>query len=270
MHNLTMTNISNNITNKGKNSPSYQKVNGVITPVWITLNGGIEDVKSMIEDYITKGFDNHQIRTVLNISINTINSFIKNNMENIYYIKEGKNRLLNNRKRRSEAKKGQPNPLKGKTYKEIYGDVIPSCGFKHGKDNPNFTRDKFIGCTLLNKSGRKFRSSYEVKFSEILESNNIKYDYEHHYKLINNTIKIVDFIINDILIEVTGYAYLKWQQDFDAKIALLNKTYPNHKIIIISDCNKLEMLKHKHGSYCNIVSLNDEQGIINLINNLNQ
>lgn len=268
MNNITMIGDSGVITGKGKNCVSYRKVNGVIIPVWITLNGGIENIRIKIKDYIIKGMDYHQIRVGFNISSSTMINFIRKNIEEVYIRKEKENRKLNSSKRRSNACSGISSSLKGKTYKEIYGDNLPKCGFKKGSDNPNFTRDKYIGCKLFNSSGKKFRSSYEVKFSEILEKNKIAYSYEHHYKLLNGKVKIVDFIVGKVLIEVTGYAYIKWQQDFDVKIALLHQAYPEHHIMIVCDCDKIDLLLSKHGSYCTIVSVNNEENIIQSINQL--
>ena len=268
MNNITMIGDASVITGKGKNCVSYRRVNGVIVPVWITLNGGIENIIQKIEDFINEGMDYHQIRVKFNISSSTMKKFIRSNVREELISMEKENRKLNSFKRRSNACTGTSSSLKGKTYKEIYGEVLPKCGFKKGNENPNFTRDKYVGCSLINTSGKKFRSSYEVIFSEILEKNNIEYSYEHHYRLVNGKVKIVDFIVSNILIEVTGYAYLKWQQDFDIKIALLSKSYPAHHIMIVCDCDKLELLREKHSEYCTIVSLNNVDSILKSISDL--
>ena len=268
MNNIAMTGNSKAITGKGKSCASYKKINGVVVPVWIALNGGIENIKQIIKELIIEGMDYHQIRVKFNISSSTMIRFIRNNIEEEIVSMELVNRKLNSSTRRSNALKGIPSSLRGKTYKEIYGESLPKCGFKKGNENPNFTRDKYIGRSLVNTSGKKFRSSYEVLFSEILESYNIEYTYEHHYRLLNGKVKIVDFVVNNILIEVTGYAYLKWQQDFDIKIALLHKSYPDHHIMIVCDCGKLNLLKERHSEYCTVVSLNDIDNIINALNRL--
>lgn len=266
MNKQLVTNLglgSKKITNKGKSAKSYEWVNGYRVPCWIIEHGGYIAVSNLICHYIDNKLDCHAIRNILNISSATICSYINKNLDHNYIIKEKQNRKVNSSKRRSLALTGIPSSLKGKTYKEIHGTDTPLCGFKRGNANPNFTRDKYIGCTLFNKSGKKFRSSYEVLFSEILEANNILYNYEHHYKLLNGKVKIVDFIIKDILVEVTGYAYAKWQQDFDIKINLLHKSYPNNPIVVICDKSKKDILKDKHGDYCNVMSLDQVDDILN-------
>lgn len=261
-HSMRATNVSSIITGKGKRAVSYIRLDGQITPLWVIDNGGYNKIINEIINYINSGYDIHQIRVIFNTSPNTLKNFINNNLNQNYIDKEKINRCKNSSERKSAASKGRSSPLKGKTYTEIYKDRKPTCGFKKGDLNPNFTREKYIGCKLLNKSGKKFRSSYEVIFSNFLEQNNIKYDYEHHFKMINGRVKIVDFIIDDKLVEVTGYAYLKWQQDFDIKIALLHESYPDKNIVIICDEDKHHILKEKHGGYCTILSLNNTRDLL--------
>lgn len=265
MDKQSMTNTctgSKSITNKGKSARSYMWVKGYRVPCWVIENGGAAAVKVLICQYIDRDLDCHEIRNILNISSSTIRGYITNHLDSVYINKERHNRKINSFKRRSLAYTGLPSQLKGRTYREIYGDNVPGCGFKRGDANPNFTRDKYIGCTLFNKSGKRFRSSYEVLFSEILEDNNILYDYEHRYKLINGKVKVVDFIVNNKLVEVTGYAYDKWQQDFDIKINLLSKSYPTKDIVIVCDESKEDKLRERHGEYCTIVSLNQVFSIL--------
>jgi len=262
MDNIAMTNLASAMTGKGKNSISYIKINNCIVSKWVVDNGGYDQVMSTLHFLIEKGKDIHQIRQTLNISSATIKRFMSRNLSKEYIELEYCNRRLNSSKRRSCALKGKPSKLKGRSYQDIYGHIQPACGFRRGDKNPNFVRDKYIGCTLVNNSGKKFRSSYEVKFSEFLEKNNISYEYEHQFKLLNGRVKIVDFIVNNKLVEVTGYAYLKWQQDFDVKIALLNASYPHKEIIIICDNSKLELLSERHGAYCSVISIDSDEDLL--------
>jgi hypothetical protein len=251
------------ITKKGKNYASYYVIDGKRVSSWIISNGGEVKVLNLITNLIREGLDCHEIREKLNISSTTIKNYIINNLPQELIEREKKTRSIKSSIVRSQSIKGKPKKTKGLTYLEIYGTSNPACGFRKGSFNPNFTRDKYIGCTLLNKNGKKFRSSYEVKFSEILEDNNVNYTYEHHFKLLNNKVKIVDFVINDKLVEVTGYAYPKWQQDFDVKISLLHRSYPDKQIVIISSEDKIKLLTEKHGDYCKVLSLLDIENIIN-------
>lgn len=262
MDNNTVTNLAGILTGKGKNSVSYIRIDNIIVSKWVIDNGGYDEVVSRLQALIKIGKDMHQIRQTFNISPSTIKKFILKNLSKEYRDTEYCNRQLNSFNRRSCALKGKPSKLKGRSYEDIHGHSQPACGFKRGNKNLNFTRDRYIGCTLVNKSGKRFRSSYEVKFSEFLEKNNISYDYEHHFKLLNGKIKIVDFIVNDKLVEVTGYAYPKWQQDFDVKIALLNASYPQKKIIIICDNSKIELLSERHGNYCSIICIDSVKELL--------
>lgn len=262
MDNIAVTNLASAVTGKGKNTVKYLKIDNIIVSKWVIDNGGYDQVMNTLRSHIEMGNDMHQIRLTFNISSATIKKFMLKNLSREYRDIEYSNRQINSSIRRSYALKGKPSKLKGKSYEEIHGHTQPACGFRRGDKNPNFTRDKYVGCTLVNKSGKRFRSSYEVKFSEFLENNNIRYDYEHHFKLLNGRVKIVDFIVNDKLVEVTGYAYTKWQQDFDAKIALLNASYPQKKIIIICDSSKIELLSERHGDYCGVICIDSIEDLL--------
>lgn len=256
-------NYSTVLTNKGKNSISYYWIDGRRYPCWIYDNGGYNVVSEDISKLINGGAHRHIIKMKYNISSSTVTSFINSNLSDDLIAMELANRKKINFDVRSKAFKGRSNPLKGKKYAEIYGNAIPKCGFKRGNQNPNFSRDKYIGCKSVNKSGRKFRSSYEVIFSEILEDNNIQYEYENQYKMCNGRVKIVDFVVNDVLVEVTGYAYAAWKEDFDGKIQLLSASYPHKTIVIISTLDNIEELKSKHNSIATIFDINSHQDIIN-------
>jgi hypothetical protein len=251
-------------TQKGKNNISYTKLkNGEKVPMWIQQNKGYLEVIKHFENLIKLNYDRYPLARYFNISPATCKNFIIKKLTNKYQLLEKNNFVKNQSIRRSLSAKGVNKKTKGKTYEQIYGRKNPGCGFKKGDKNPNFTRNKFIGCTIVNVSGKKFRSTYEAKFSDILEKNNILYDYEHQFKLCNNKVKIVDFIIKEQLVEVTGYAYEKWKQDFDTKINLLHTTYPTKKIVIISSFDKIQELKEKHNSYATILNLDNEEEITN-------
>ena len=253
------------ITNKGKSAQSYFWINGCRIPCWVHEAGGFEIVIKNISNLIKEGKSIHHIREIYNISATTAKKFIKNNLFNDLISAEINNRKLIASQIRSNSLKGKVNPNKGKTYREIYGTDSPACGFKSGDQNPNFTRNKFVGCNIRNKSGKKFRSSYEVQFSELLESANIAYEYENQYKLCNGKVKIVDFIVNNKLVEITGYAYAAWKEDFDAKIQLLKLSYPESCIVIVSTRDNISELKDKHNSIAHIFAIEDSDTIIKFL-----
>jgi hypothetical protein len=139
--------------------------------------------------------------------------------------------------------------VKGKTYEQIYGkprSEIKS-GFKKGLENPNYTTQRFnpYGLTRPNSIGENFRSSLEVKFSELLIRNNYSYQYEVRVKIGRDRIKVVDFIINEkIFVEVTGYVTSSWRQDFNTKISLLRAHYPNYPILLLTYKEYVEELRN--------------------------
>lgn len=117
-------------------------------------------------------------------------------------------------------------PLKGKTYKEIYGDEPVKCGFKKGEEN--IAKDPEI---------RK-------KISEgVIRS------YEKPFKMKNGRMKYVDFVIdNKLFIEISGYAWESWKKDFDAKIKVLRGSLPLDDYIIlvlVSDKNLSEIIERQ-------------------------
>jgi hypothetical protein len=209
------------------------------------------------------------------------------------------------REKFSQSTKGKQKSTRGKTYKEIYGTSNPSCGFKCGNDNIaksdeikkkiskgvklSYTdelrnmrrmqayRTNFIsGHYKKNKPDRRgnfYRSSLEVKFSNLLLDNNIEFEYEKHIKLLNNHIKIVDFIIDDkIFIEISGYAYEKWQSDFISKMKLLRKSIDKNAFIYIITYNDKQDIifedisKNKLGDNIFISSIDDDNRILKTLN----
>lgn len=251
-------------TNKGKSAVSYIRINGVIISTWIYENGGYAKTTKEFEEAIADGFDMYMIAKRFNISHATCKNYIKKYLSKYYIEKQLSNFKNNSPMRRSKSRK--INSTKGKTYKQIYGTDTPPCGFKKGSENPNFTRPKYVGCTKISKYGLKFRSSYEIKFSELLTDNNIKYSYEKHFNLLNGKVKIVDFVVGDILVEVTGYAYEAWRNDFDAKVFLLHQAYPDKHLLIISTVVNIDRLSSIHGEYSTVLSIDNTRDIIDYLN----
>lgn len=129
--------------------------------------------------------------------------------------------------------------LKGLTKEEIV-KVYPTwvnCGFKKGLLNPNFTsrkkQTKYTKAAKQNSYGEWYRSIYEAKFSDLLHEHNVDFVYEKYAKMNNGRYKFIDFIVNDVLIEISGYAYEWWRQSFDEQIRALRATYDNPIVIII-------------------------------------
>lgn len=248
----------NTMTGKGKSTGSVRKqTDGTRIPLWVCELGGLQKTIKLIETLIESNYDRVPLAKYLNVNQATCRKFIKKHLSEEMLNVENQIFKQNTHLRRTLQLKGKISKLKGKTYKEIHGDKPVACGFRKGDQNPNFTRDKYIGCTIVNNSGKRFRSSYEAKFSNLLEEHNIPYDYEHHYKLCNGKVKIVDFVVNGKLVEITGYAYEKWKNDFDVKIQLLSKTYPELPLIIISTKDRTEELDSKHSDIATILDLHD-------------
>ena len=136
---------------------------------------------------------------------------------------------------------------RGKNYKERFGDKKVNCGFKKGLENPNFTVEKksLFHYNEVNSIGEKFRSKPEKEFSEFCLRNNIRYEYEKRLALFDNSVKIVDFILEGVIfLELSGYVYKEWQDDFNYKISKLRKSYFN-PILILTYENKYDLI-HKN------------------------
>lgn len=156
-------------------------------------------------------------------------AYRKQNRSTDSVAKEGERRRHYEYNRRKEGK-----------FEDVLSPTAKSSLFlkKYYSENPDVLEKKkeliysreeyFINSKSLNKlnsRGEKFRSALEVKFSELLIKNNIKYQYEVVFKLINGKRKVVDFFIEDFLIvEISGYAHEKWKADFDAKIRVLRQS----------------------------------------------
>ena len=163
--------------------------------------------------------------------------------------------------------KDYTHPSKGKTYKQIYKGRSVKYGFQKGEENiakqpeirkkisqgvknsytpelREIRRAEFYGrlfkkgmaygkLKFKNSQGQLFRSSLEVSFSELLLKNNIPYIYEHRIKLYDGRVKVVDFLVNEhILVEISGFAYTAWQEDFIYKVEKLRNSVENLIVIL--------------------------------------
>jgi len=125
-------------------------------------------------------------------------------------------------------------------------------------------------CTCINSNGEKFRSKLEVEFSEILIKHNINYKYEKTLKLINKRNKYIDFVIDDfIYIEITGFAYTKWKEDFKKSMRLVRKSckYTDHLLFISYPENYHKLFKLAAECEINTYtsSIDDHERILNII-----
>lgn len=159
---------------------------------------------------------------------------------------------------------------RGKKYSEIYKDKVPKNGFKKGLLNPNYTTPQFQRFKLKspNKRGELFRSTLEARFSNLCHDNYIDYDYEVRIPLCNRKVKVVDFSLdyNEILIEITGYSYDKWQRDFDSKFSILKQTVKDVPIIILTYPDKKELVHSRNiDRDVFIESIDNEEGILKKI-----
>ncbi len=208
----------------------------------------------------------------------------------------------------SKATKGKSKATKGKTYKEIYGTSTPACGFKNGKDNLAKRHDirkkisegvkasyndelrkhrsiqaynsGFIGGhfkkSINDDYGNNFRSKLEAQFSNFLIKNNVKYEYEKRVNLVNGKVKIVDFVIDDIFIEITGYAYDTWQEDLQKKIIWLRESLNDSDFIFLitySDKKEklqLDSIKNKIGHNIFIFDMEELENVIDKIKFVNK
>jgi hypothetical protein len=166
---------------------------------------------------------------------------------------------------------------KGKTYKEIYGTSDPGCGFKKGKDNPNYNiilKDKSNESLKiyysknpdiakrkldkLKKSKRSykvidysnnevFNSSYEQKIYNFLKVNHFSFSREVPVSLINKKFKVVDFIIFDkgyeTYIEVTGASFALNPNYFIQRIDLLKQSIGLSPLIIIASFGLVDKIE---------------------------
>lgn len=187
--------------------------------------------------------------------------------------------------------------IRGKSYKEIYGNKKVNCGFQKGENNVAKKEDIRIKISkgvlesykdsnlilkrkekLLNnpiflphknvkgKNGKFYRSKLESDFAELLEDNNIPFRYEKQFKMNNNHYKYVDFVLYDkIWVEITGYAYDKWQKDFNDKIKIFQNSLDidNNIIYILTYKNKLDLLLDNLFHHKKLINTNIFYNIIN-------
>jgi len=164
---------------------------------------------------------------------------------------------------RKKYNKKFPGPLKGKTYREIYGTEHPKCGFQRGENNVakrpevrekiiNKLRDfkyKMMRKIHIDEDGNKYRSSFEVDVKNHLVKLGLKFDYKKHYEnkiKIKDKIFIPDFLFKaseitkkhpkrnrKILIEITGSVFPEWRKKFIEKIDYIVEHDKEKKYFII-------------------------------------
>lgn len=154
----------------------------------------------------------------------------------------------------------------GKTYQEVYGSGLQSPGFKKGqcniakqehirqkissslvhmyRQNPDLRREKKAHMQAMNRSGRMFQGRFqntygevyesrlEVRLSELLHARSLAFKKHVPVPLVDGRTKIVDFLVGDVFIEVSGFAFKAWQDDFIDKMAVLRRTIPNPIIVL--------------------------------------
>lgn len=184
---------------------------------------------------------------------------------------------------------------RGKTYNEIFKGKHTNCGFRPGNLNaakqtdikekirkgvlasytPELRAHRSLtgkqniakrGCfgklKYTNSVGHKFRSRLEVSFSEMMIKHGIKYEYEYILPLIDGTTKVVDFKIGETLVEITGYAYKAWREDFDKKLIKMRDSCTN-QIVLLTYPKTIDLLLLKCPQWdVTIGNILDEQHII--------
>jgi hypothetical protein len=163
---------------------------------------------------------------------------------------------------------------RGKTYIEIYGTDAPTCGYQRGdsniakredirrkisdgvkrsytddlkskrRDNCYWLSDRYVcyARKFTSKNGDKFRSRFEVEVADFLCDNNYSYEYERKVVMKDGHYKLVDFVVGDVHIEVTGFAFDSWKKHFIEKIKRLSESINNNPIVIISYNKNIEEL----------------------------
>jgi len=163
--------------------------------------------------------------------------------------------------------------IRGKTYTEIYGSKAVKCGYQTGDLNVakrplirdkiskgvrlsytpelrnrrrQFILDNGVGFNssynYRNSVNQRFRSSWEVAFSEFCIGNKISYAYEVPLPLTDGSLKIVDFIVNGIYVEVSGFALPEWQTSFVKKLNVFGNS-TTAPIMVLVDKSKVNILK---------------------------
>lgn len=171
---------------------------------------------------------------------------------------------------------------KGKTYLEIYGTSSPKCGFKKGKDNYNFApgskekrsegvkrsyknpelikqrRERMISrirsanhpmwyYVYNEERGEGYQSRLEESFAKLLQKYSFEYIKDYPLALSSTQTKLIDFMLvqKEYFIEISGFAFPRWQNDFIDKMKKVFEVLKNKRVIIFTYPEKLETLKER-------------------------
>lgn len=176
--------------------------------------------------------------------------------------------------------------FRGKTYTEIYGSDSAPCGFQRGERNVakrKEVREKIRKAVIqsyekdpsLRKLRReqmidrirdgtapgwyysynsereeRYQSRLEEEFAKLLLSRDVSYMKDYPVALSSSRTKLVDFFLlkTSTYVEISGFAYEEWQEDFFEKIQRLLEVLDEKRLVIFTYLEKLELAKEKFQS----------------------
>jgi len=92
----------------------------------------------------------------------------------------------------------------------------------------------------------RYQSRLEEAFAKLLQTHNIEYIKDYPVALSSSKTKLVDFYLqkSQVLVEISGFAYEKWREDFLTKIRLLHAaSSPSMTICIFTYKEHVTLLK---------------------------
>lgn len=180
-------------------------------------------------------------------------------------------KVLEGRKKQGAKMLGSKNPnqrldVRRKIRDGVTASYTPELRRKRGEAMRKRIKEKgYVGWSrrLSNSRGEKFRSKLEVNFSELMIRNGIDYQYEVPMLLMDGSYKIVDFVVNGVLIEISGFAYESWQNNFLKKMKVMRMTN-DKQILVLTYPDKVDDLRRRifrdQNLYVN--SVDDEERIL--------
>ena len=183
-------------------------------------------------------------------------------------------------KKRREG--GYISPLRGLTYAEIHGEGQHPCGYQPGEANvakrPDIRRKISEGvsrsyqnpalikmrreamidrirrgkvvtwCKYYNaERDEYYHSQFEKAFAQILSDEGLEYVKDYPLVLTSTRTKLVDFVLEErgLYIELSGFAYDRWKNDFIEKLHLMDKVLVNKTLLLFTYTHNVEELRDR-------------------------
>lgn len=160
--------------------------------------------------------------------------------------------------KQAEKIKGNLNPSKRKEVRKVISEKLQGrwcAGDGKTKEEQEALKDAIRSRSLKSRKKNGLRSSLEEKFLAFYMKKDIDPQYENGIKLSDGRWIYPDFRFGNNLVEVTGFAYKAWQDQFIEKVTRILKD--GYNLTCVTYPNKVDLLKSLVPDCVTVISIED-------------